>query len=114
MPPLDRIPVTITTKPWPTALELGTALLRLPANTNHGHRDGEHCIACAAQLDIRARLFNLLEESRQGLRPPFTQVLVDASAVPNQAPLVAALQGELPAQGLRDHTVARRFYLTED
>ncbi|WP_172123339.1 MULTISPECIES: hypothetical protein [unclassified Devosia] len=113
--PHNRIPVTLVSAPrFLAALDPETALLRLPANTGHGHADGEQCPACAAQLDIRAQLFNLLEEARQGLRPPFSKVVVDASAVQDQARLVAALQGKLPAQALRDHAVARAFYLASE
>jgi hypothetical protein len=114
MSPHDPIPVTLLTEP-PALLPLdaNTALLRLPANTGHGHADGEHCPACAARTDIRAQLFNLLEEARQGLRPQFSAVLVDASAVADPSRLIAALQGKLPAQALRDHTVARTFFLAE-
>ncbi len=93
------------------ALDQDTALLRLPANTNHGHGDGEHCIACAIRTDVRALLFDLLEGAKQGLRPPFRKVVIDASAVADQGTVVAALTGKLPAQALRDHTVARLFYL---
>lgn len=93
-------------------LDGDTALLRLPANSGHGHEDGDTCPACAALTDVRARLFNLLEEARLGLRPAFGRVIVDASAVAEPGKVVDALTGRLPAQALRDHTVARRFYLT--
>ena len=110
--PRERIPVTISDgRRFLAALDPDTALLRLPANTGHGHADGEHCFACAGQADIRVQLFNLLEAARQGLRPPFRKVVVDASAVRDPPHLVAALQGKLPAQALRDHTVGRTFYL---
>lgn len=111
----DRIPVTLITEfGQMLPLDGDTALVRLPANSGHGHADGTHCIACAAQFDVRTHLFDLLEGMRQGLRPPFTKVVVDASAVKDQGAVVAALTGKLPAQALRDHTVARRFYLAED
>jgi len=109
---LDPIPVTLITEPGQLVpLDGDTALLRLPANSGHGHADGTSCVACAAQLDVRAQLFNLLEGARQGLRPGFSKVVVDASAVADQSKVVDALTGRLPAQALRDHTVARRFYL---
>jgi hypothetical protein len=63
------------------------------------------------RMDVRALLFDLLEGARQGLRPQFSRVVVDASAVTDSSVVVAALTGRLPAQALRDHTVARRFYL---
>lgn len=109
---LDPIPVTVITEPKRLlALDADTALLRLPANSGHGHEDGGQCIACAMRTDVRALLFDLLEGARQGLRPAFSKVIVDASAVVDKAGVIAALQGKLPAQALRDHTVARSFYL---
>ena len=106
------IPVTLITQSGHfAALDPTTALLRLPANTGHGHPDGDNCIACAARTDIRAMLFDLLESAKQGLRPPFDRVIVDASAVPDTGVVIAALTGKLPAHALRDHTVARSFYL---
>ncbi|WIY54366.1 hypothetical protein O9Z70_07570 [Devosia sp. YIM 151766] len=109
---LDPIPVTlITAKGHLTPVDGDTALIRLPANSGHGHADGEVCMACAAQTDIRALLHNLLEEQKRGMRPAFRRVVVDASAVTDQDRVVAALTGKLPAQALRDHSVARRFYL---
>lgn len=109
---MTRIPVTLITNPSQLlALESDTALIRLPANTGHGHADGDHCVACAAQTDVRALLYNLLEEHRRDTRPAFSKVVVDASAVVDTSKVVAALTGKLPAQALRDHTVARMFYL---
>jgi hypothetical protein len=106
------IPVILVTEPRSLLpLDSGTALLRLPANSGHGHADGEVCVACAAQTDVRALLFNLMEEQKRGLRPAFHKVVVDASAVADPAQVVAALKGKLPAQALRDHSVARMFYL---
>ena len=108
------IPVTLITEPGHlTALGPTTAFLRLPANTSHGHADGDNCIACASRNDVRTLLFDLLESAHQGLRPAFTSVIVDASAVPDIAVVIAALTGKLPAQALRDHTVARTFYLAD-
>ena len=108
----DPIPVTLVTEPGRlVSMDHDTALLRLPANTGHGHADGTSCVACAAQTDVRAQLFNLLESARQGLRPAFTKVIVDASAVADKGRVVDALTGKLPAQALRDHTVARTFVL---
>ena len=109
---IEPIPVTLVTEPGRLVpLDADAALLRLPANTGHGHEDGTHCIACAMRTDVRALLFDLLEEAKQGLRPKFKRVVVDASAVPDTSVVIAALTGKLPAQALRDHTVARLFYL---
>ncbi|NGP17635.1 hypothetical protein [Devosia aurantiaca] len=106
------IPVTLITMPNQLVpLSPDTALLRLAANTGHGHADGDTCPACAAQTDIRAQLYNLTEEVRRNMRPAFSRVVVDASADRDVANVVAALTGKLPAQALRDHTVARTFFL---
>ncbi|HTN64273.1 MAG TPA: hypothetical protein VL147_22410 [Devosia sp.] len=106
------IPVTLATTPGRLLpLDSGAALVRLPANTGHGHADGTQCVACAGRGDVRAILFDLLEEVRLGMRPAFTSVVVDASAVVEPAKVVDALTGKLQATALRDHTVARRFYL---
>ncbi|HTM78058.1 MAG TPA: hypothetical protein VL133_10565 [Devosia sp.] len=106
------IPVTLATTPGRLLpLDSGVALVRLPANTGHGHADGAQCVACAGRGDVRAILFDLLEEVRLGMRPAFTSVVVDASAVVEPAKVVDALTGKLQATALRDHTVARRFYL---
>lgn len=109
---LQPIPVTLLIEPNQlVALDGDTALLRLPANSGHGHEDGGSCIACAMRTDVRALLFDLFEGAKQGLRPSFSKVVVDARAVKDPAVVVAALTGKLPAQALRDHTVARLFYL---
>lgn len=107
------IPVALITGPGQfVPLDGETALVRLPANSGHGHADGAVCVACAAQTDVRALLYNLLEEHKRGMRPAFSRVVVDASAVADIEQVVLALTGKLPAQALRDHTVARRFYLS--
>ncbi|HEV7345274.1 MAG TPA: hypothetical protein VGN60_06545 [Devosia sp.] len=108
---IAKIPVTVVAKQRLLALDSDTAVLRLPANSGHGHADGASCLACAMRTDVRALLFDLLEAARQGLRPSFKRVVVDASAVKDVSVVVAALQGKLPAQALRDHTVARTFVL---
>ena len=109
---VEPIPVTVATRQGHLlALDADTVLLRLPANSGHGHADGQHCIACATRTDVRALLYDLLEEVKRGMRPAFSKVLVDASALPDPSVVVAALTGKLPAQALRDHSVARLFYL---
>ncbi|MCP8882251.1 hypothetical protein NIM87_01920 [Devosia sp. XJ19-1] len=109
---MEPIPVTLLTEPGQLVpLDADTALIRLSANSGHGHADGDTCVACAAQTDVRALLYNLLEEHRRDMRPAFTRVVVDASAVSDKTQVVAALTGRLPAQALRDHTVARMFVL---
>ena len=109
---MDPIPVTLITAPGQfVPIDGDTALIRLPANTGHGHADGDACIACAGQTDVRALLYNLLEEHRRDMRPAFSRVVVDASGVRDPQQVVLALTGKLPAQALRDHTVARMFVL---
>ena len=84
MASIEQIPVTVVTEPKRLlALDADTALLRLPANSGHGHEDGAVCIACAMRTDVRALLYDLLEEAKQGMRPAFRKVVVDASAVPD-------------------------------
>lgn len=107
-----KIPVTLVTEAGRIgALGSDTALVCLPANSGHGHADGQSCPACAAQTDVRALLYNLLEAAKQGQRQAFSAVVVDASAVADKERVVLALSGKLPAQGLRDHVVARSFVL---
>jgi hypothetical protein len=89
----------------------GVAMLQLRPEANHAHGNGDFCPACEARTDVRALLFDLLEAARQGLRPPFRSVLLDARALGDLEPVVAALEGRLPARAMRDHTVARRFSL---
>jgi G3E family GTPase len=108
----DLIPVTlITAESTRFALDGDTAMVLLLANTGHGHEDGASCIACQARGDVRALLHDLLEEEKQGLRPAFKRVVIDARSIKDTGPVVAALTGKAPALALRDHTVARRFYL---
>jgi len=109
---LDPFPVTLITELGQLVpLDGDTALIRLPANTGHGHADGDYCIACASRTDVRALLHNLVEEQKRGMRPEFRRVVVDASALDDPHQVVLALTGKLPAQALRDHSVARLFYL---
>jgi len=89
----------------------GVAVLRLTSETGHAHGNGDFCPACEARTDVRALLFDLLEAARQGLRPEFCSVLVDATSLEDVEPVLAALEGRLPARAMRDHTVARRFRL---
>ena len=53
--------MTIITEPGKLVpVDGDTALIRLAANSGHGHADGDTCVACAAQTDVRALLYNLL------------------------------------------------------
>ena len=106
------IPVTIVTTPVVGTTDDGVAVIRIEP-THHDHASGVECVACAAASDIRALLFDLLQSYRQGHRPAFTRVVVDASALPDPTDVIDRLiPGKLPALGLRDHTIAKSFHLT--
>lgn len=106
-----QIPVLVVTQADALPqLAHGDVLLRLPRNSGHGHADGTTCLACAAQTDVRALLYNLLLSHDAGTET-FARVVVDASAVAEPLQVMFALTGKLPAQAFRDHTVAKRFYL---
>ncbi|WP_210215578.1 CobW family GTP-binding protein [Mongoliimonas terrestris] len=71
------------------------------------------CICCTASSDIRATLFDLHETARARLSRPFARVIVETTGLADPAAVINALTpGALPAHGLRDHTVARRFRLS--
>lgn len=107
------IPVTVTSTPVAGTTAEGIAVIRMaPARHDHDDAPGTGCVSCAAQTDIRALLFDLLQSALQGHRPPFTRVVVDASALPDVTAVTDRLvPGKVPALGLRDHTVARSFAL---
>ncbi|WDR05815.1 hypothetical protein PSQ90_16465 [Devosia rhodophyticola] len=107
------IPVRVLGKGQLANIGAETAFIRVTAEAGHSHAAGESCIACAGRLDIRARLFEVLEEVRQGLRAPVADVVVDASALVEIQPILDAIAGRLPATAMRDHTVARVFYLVD-
>jgi hypothetical protein len=89
----------------------GAALVTMDPPTGHEH-DGAECIVCNTRNNVRVRLFELLEQARAGDVPNFDTVIVDARQVTDPQAIVDALvPGRLPAFGLRDHTVARRFRL---
>ena len=107
----QSIPVTLLTVPGPDQdRNLHTALLRLdPATHDHG---GGECLVCSARGDVRALLFDLQERARLGLVPAFSAVTIDASGIENPEKIIKDLTpGASPAFGLRDHAVARNFYL---
>lgn len=105
------IPVTVTSTPVAGTTADGIAVIRMEPS-RHDHAAGVECVACAAQTDIRALLFDLLESARQGRRPAFSRVVVDVSALPDPSDVIDRLvPGRIPALGLRDHAVARNFTL---
>lgn len=110
----NPIPVTVVTKGALAGVPGdGIAVIRIEPS-RHNHAAGVECIACAAASDIRALLFDLLQSARDGHRPMFSRVVVDASALPDPSDVVDRLTpGKLPALGLRDHAVARNFTLAE-
>ena len=106
-------PVQIETDPERLAAVAGdgVAVVRLEAPA-HAHADGGACIVCETRGDVRVTLFELLERERLGAVPPFTRVVIDASAASDIGAIVDALvPGRRPAVGLRDFTVARSFHL---
>jgi hypothetical protein len=107
----SSVPVTVVTH-GPLPSDPSARLLHLEPAL-HDHIPGDECIACAARGDIRAILFDLLQSSRNDLRP-LTSVLVDATELKDAQPVIDRLErGKLPAFGLRDHTVARSFHLAK-
>lgn len=104
-----RLPVTVVTT---GELPAGAVAITLSPPL-HEHAPGAECAACAARGDIRAMLFDLLIEIRDGRRPMPADVVVDARALPDPQPVVDQLTpGKTPALGLRDRTVAHSFKLT--
>jgi hypothetical protein len=114
--PFDRtsssIPVTVITRAEALKFaEPGARRLHLEPAL-HEHEAGSECVACAARGDIRALLFDLLQQSRAEQRP-LTSVVVDASDLKDARPIIDRLEtGTVPAFGLRDHTVLRSFHLS--
>lgn len=104
-PVATPIPVTVVTS-GPVSPQEGEHLIRLDPAL-HDHPPGQECIACATAGDIRAQLFDLLQQRRAGTVPPFTRVLIDATRLRDPQSVVARF--DAPALGLRDHTVAKSF-----
>jgi hypothetical protein len=104
--PATRIGVTVVTS-GPVPEGDGFVLRLAPAL--HDHPPGGECIACATAGDIRAQLFDLLQQRRAGTVAPFTNVVIDATRLRDPQAVVARF--DAPALGLRDHTVARSFEL---
>lgn len=113
--PFDRttssIAVTVVTSDAVPDQPGDVAVIRLePAP--HEHPAGQECIACATAGDVRAMLFDLLQETRTGKRGPFSSVVIDAHRLRDPQRIIDRLDPHAPAIGLRDHTVARSFHLT--
>ncbi|MDK1376469.1 MULTISPECIES: GTP-binding protein [unclassified Sinorhizobium] len=71
------------------------------------------CICCTATSDIRASLFELHGAFDRGEFPVVSRVLIETTGLADPAPIINSLvPGGAPAMGLRDHVVARHFYLS--
>lgn len=114
--PFDRasssIGVTVVTSGTVAEQAAEVAVMRLEPAL-HDHEPGDECPACAAAGDIRAMLFDLLQDLRSGRRTPFTRVIVDASRLRHPQRVIDRLDPQAPATALRDHTVARSFHLAQ-
>lgn len=110
--PYDRaassIGVTIVTSGAVPPQADGVAVIHLEPAL-HDHPQGGECIACAARADVRALLFDLLQQSRTGRA--LTGVVIDASEVRDPQAIIDRLSAASPAVGMRDFTVARSFHL---
>jgi G3E family GTPase len=113
--PFDKasssIGVTIVTSDAVPDQPGDVALIRLEPAL-HEHQLGQECVACAAAGDVRAMLFNLLQQRHTGAIAPFSRVVIDASRLTNPQPVIDRLDPHSPAVGMRDFTVARSFHLT--
>lgn len=107
------IPVRIIDSGTVPAASADLAVIRID-RPPHDHADGNACVACDARGNIRVLLFELLEQARRGDSPLPREVVVDATAAADSDAVRDALvPGKLPAQGLRDFTVARSFRLVD-
>jgi hypothetical protein len=118
---MSSAPFAALKQPIPVRIVEGGAALTSPSDevaliridrSPHDHADGHACVACDSRGNIRVLLFELLERVRRGGMPMPREVVVDATLAADPAALREALvPGRLPAQGLRDFTVARSFRL---
>ena len=107
------IPVTVVTHRDALAAVDPTATRLTLERPLHDHDAGSECVACAARGDIRALLFDLLQNARAERRT-LSAVIVDATGLIDAQPVIDRLaRGVVPAFGLRDHTVARSFHLDQ-
>ena len=71
------------------------------------------CICCTATSDVRASLHELHAARLTGEVPPVSRVVIETTGLADPAPIINSLiPGGAPAMGLRDHIVARQFYLS--
>ncbi len=104
-------PVTIVTAGQLPIVGPGDALIRLAPASGHQHGADVACPTCSGHQEVRAQLFELMESVRRGLRPSFSRVIVDATAMSDPQSAIDAVAGKLAATALRDHVVARNFHL---
>jgi len=110
----NPIPVTVLTRSAVGGTTDDGIAVIVMEPSRHDRAAGVECIACATAGDVRAALFDLLQSARDGHRPMFTRVVVDASALSDSKDVIDRLTpGKLPALGLRDHAVAKNFKLVE-
>ncbi|WVT06377.1 GTP-binding protein (plasmid) [Sinorhizobium chiapasense] len=70
------------------------------------------CICCTATSDIRISLYEMHEARMRGEVPSVSRVVIETTGLADPAPIINSLiPGGAPAMGLRDHVVARHFYL---
>ena len=69
------------------------------------------CLCCTVGSDVRTALSDLLDASRTRGRP-LARVVMETTGLADPAPIVNQIvRGGAPALGLKDHTVARTFFL---
>tara|TARA_B100001778_G_scaffold330561_1_gene333257 strand:+ start:1203 stop:1967 length:765 start_codon:yes stop_codon:yes gene_type:complete len=70
------------------------------------------CLCCSASSDIRTSLFELHDARMKGAIGPISRVVIETTGLADPAPIINSLiPGGAPATALRDHAVARHFYL---
>ncbi|WEX79446.1 GTP-binding protein (plasmid) [Sinorhizobium numidicum] len=70
------------------------------------------CICCTATSDVRVSLYELHETRLRAEIPPVSRVIIETTGLADPAPIINSLiPGGAPAMGLRDHVVARHFFL---
>ncbi|TPW27635.1 GTP-binding protein [Martelella alba] len=75
-------------------------------------RTSTGCLCCSASSDIRTSLFELHEARMKGEIAPVSRVVIETTGLADPAPIInSIIPGGAPATGLRDHMVARHFYL---
>ncbi|KXF75257.1 cobalamin biosynthesis protein [Paramesorhizobium deserti] len=72
------------------------------------------CICCTATGDIRQSLYELHEARLRNEIPIVSRVVIETTGLADPGPIInSIISGGVTAMGLRDHVVARHYYLTE-